>query len=357
MDNVKRLVAILMLGCMSVMNAHADLGDVLLELDIVGKSVAVDGDIALFGSPFRRTVYAYDIQTGEHISDLKVDERVPGFGGTIRLDGTTAIVSGHGVEAAYLFDVTNGGLLHKLVPEDPHDDQDFGVSLAIDDGVALVGASNDNEWQDRGGAAYVFDVSTGEQLRKITPDVPFPRAGLIPWFGGSLALENGIAVIGESNSEIVDGRFAIGGAYVFDIDTGQQLRKLKGPAGPTTHDLFGSSIDINSGRVLVGVSGTNEACPGLNVTCWSGSAFVFDISSGDVLQKLKLSDGRQSDQFGAASVLEGDVAIVAGRNAAENAYFFDVATGNPLLEIPDGEVFAAADGKAVVVGRGADFRN
>jgi outer membrane protein assembly factor BamB len=331
-------------------SVYADFGDILLELDFRGPSVAVSDNFVLVGSPLRRTVFTYDVRTGEPLADLKLDDDPARIGRSMKIDGSIALVGANGYGAAYLFDVMNGQLLHKLEPEDPHPDQLFGSSMAIDNGIALVGAPRDNEMQDLGGAVYVFDVETGQQLRKLIPDVSFPRTGLIPLFGGSIAIEDGIAVIGESNSEVVDG-YAIGGAYVFDIETGQQLRKLKNPVTPSTHDLFGSSIDIDSGRAIIGVSGSYEACPQSPSSCRSGSSLVFDLESGDVIRSLTLEDAQQSDHFGATSILEGNVAIVAGFNNAENGYFFDITSGEELMRIPSGHVFAAEDGRAVIVGR------
>jgi WD40 repeat protein len=350
MTHAKQIVTIVVLHLTSLAPVRAEFGDILLEIDRVGTSVAVSDHYVLLGSPTRRTVYAYDLPTGASLADIKLDADVPGFGGTLAIDGSIALVGGNDVNAAYLFDVGSGELLHTLVPDDPRPDQAFGSALAIDGGIALVGAPRDSELQNLGGSVYVFDIQTGKQLRKITPDVQYPRRGLIPLFGGALALENGIAVIGESNSEVIDGS-AIGGAYLFDAESGRQLRKLENPFTPDTHDLFSSSVDLDSGRVIIGVSGTDEACPGLGQSCWSGAAFIFDLESGDFIRKLILADGQRFDQFGAAAALDGDVAIVAGRNAAENAYFFDVSSGNELLRIPAGDAFAVANGRAAVVGR------
>jgi hypothetical protein len=99
-------------------------------------------------------------------------------------------------------------------------------------------------------------------LWKLYPDVQYPRLGLIPLFGGALDLQGSLAVISESNSEVVRDSFAIGGAYVFDMQTGEQLLKLSSPVPFDTHDGFGASIEIDGSKVIIGASGINDACPG-----------------------------------------------------------------------------------------------
>lgn len=139
--------------------------------------------------------------------------------------------------------------------------------------------------QDRGGAIYVFDVTTGEQLRKLIPEVEYPRRGL--------------------------------------------------------------TIEIDGSQVIIGATGNHDACP--EIGCWSGGAFVFDLETGEAFQTMTLEDGQHSDYLGADSSLDGSVAILGGMNSATNAHFFDTTTGNELLRIPGGYAFAGADGKAVVV--------
>ncbi|MEN0111641.1 MAG: FG-GAP repeat protein, partial [Planctomycetota bacterium] len=57
---------------------------------------------------------------------------------------------------AYLFDVATGQQLAKLTADDAALFDEFGFSVALDGGVALVGAPGDNSDT---GAAYLFDIS------------------------------------------------------------------------------------------------------------------------------------------------------------------------------------------------------
>ena len=345
------LLGLLSLVMCSAKNLRAEFGDVLLEIDSRGPSVAISENYVLVGSPFRRVVSVYDLDSGSFVRDLKLDDDPARIGERVVIDGTVALVGARNYGDAYLFDVESGKLLHKLVPDDPRAGQNFGQTLAIDNGIALVGAPRDDELQDLGGAVYVFDVETGIQMDKLVPDVESPRAGLIPLFGSAIAFEDGIAVISEANSEVTADQFAVGGSYVFDIAAGRQLQKLTNPELPSSPDFFGGSVDIDSGRMIVGIGGADDACPGSVPSCLSGAAIILDMESGEVTQRLTIEDGQSFDHFGAFSVLDGDVAIVGGFNGAEHAYFFDVSTGNELMRLPSPGVFAASDGKAVVVGR------
>jgi outer membrane protein assembly factor BamB len=65
---------------------------------------------------------------------------------------------------ALVFDIVSGQLLHTLKGADTVLNDLFGDSVAIDGTQAIVGARG---WSNARGAAYVFDLTTGQQLRKI----------------------------------------------------------------------------------------------------------------------------------------------------------------------------------------------
>jgi len=52
--------------------------------------------------------------------------------------------------------------IHKLLPGDGEEFDDFGKSVAISGETAIVGAFRDDDNGRDSGSAYLFDVATGE---------------------------------------------------------------------------------------------------------------------------------------------------------------------------------------------------
>jgi outer membrane protein assembly factor BamB len=133
------------------------------------------------------------------------------FGYTVSISGNLAVIGapystvrGHlDAGAAYVFDATTGAQLAKLTANDAADVDEFGY-VSISGGLVLVGSILD----DLNGSAYLFDASTGTQLRKFTAFDAVP--GSNAHFGYSVAISNGISVVGAwgQNSRA-------GAAYVF----------------------------------------------------------------------------------------------------------------------------------------------
>ena len=57
----------------------------------------------------------------------------------------------------------------ELLPSDGFAGQEFGYSVAINAGVIAVGARFDDDNGADSGSAYLFDGSTGSQLRELLP--------------------------------------------------------------------------------------------------------------------------------------------------------------------------------------------
>lgn len=171
------------------------------------------------------------------------------FGESVDLDGGVVAVGAHGAGflagSAYLFDVSTGAQLHKVLPNDTHANMFFGQSVALDGGVLLVGAWADSIFFDHSGSAYLFDVATGAQLTKLVPSDGHDR----DHFGFSVALDAGVAAIGADEDD--DSAFDAGSAYLYDVASGTLMTKVLASDG-AVGDAFGSAIAIEGGVVVVG---------------------------------------------------------------------------------------------------------
>ncbi len=283
--------------------------------DSFGDSVAVSGNVIVVGADYDRTpglysgsAYVLDAVTGDQQFKLVPDDTAASqfFGGSVGVSGNTAIVGAHldneqahYAGAAYLFDVSTGMQLTKFAPDDPAADHYFGKSVAISGNIAIVGAYGDMDEGDSAGAAYLFDVTTGDQLFKLTA----ADAADGDNFGWSVAISGDRAIVGAYRDS--DQGVDTGSAYLFDVTTGQQLFKLTADDA-AADSRFGNSVSISGNWALVGAPYDDSAGPDSD----SGSAYLFDVTTGQQTTKLVASDVGSADRFGYSVSISGSRVIV-----------------------------------------------
>jgi outer membrane protein assembly factor BamB len=304
--------------------------------DEFGRTLALDGQVAIIGAPSRDELgtdsgaaYVFDVATGQQLLKLLPEDGEPGdaFGVSVAIQGNLAVVgslydddAGQSSGSAYVFDAMTGKQLYKLRAADAARFAEFGVSVALDDGIILVGAHKDGP-----GSAYLFDATTGDQLGKLQADDAQPD----DLFGVSAALDDGKALIGAYYDD--DHAIASGAAYIFDVATQQQLHKLT-PHDGAQGDRFGLHLDIGGNRAVIGSRYDDDAIKS------SGSAYIFDVTSGETLFKLVPHDTTPNDQFGSAVSISGDRVVIGAVDDDHNgiyagsAYWFDVNTGDELYK-------------------------
>jgi FG-GAP repeat len=297
--------------------------------------------------------------------------------------------------AAYTFH-SSGTQIHRLVPNDGATADNFGVSVAIDNGLIVVGAPEDDDNGIDSGSAYIFDATSGSQLTKLLPN----NGAANDAFGHQVAISNGIIAVSAlrhqnngietgsvylfsalsglqiaelssnegvpneqfgyslaiDNGLIAVGALATATAYTYDASTFAQIRKIT-PSTPGNG--FGWSIDIDGNKVVVGA--LLDPINGVQ----SGSGYLFNAFTGDELAKLIPSDGAVFEQFGSAMAIDNDLVIVGARNDNDNgsssgsAYFFDIfcpadLNGDGVLNFFDISLFLTAFNNQSPI---ADFNN
>ena len=88
--------------------------------------------------------------------------------------------------------MTTGNQLFKLTATDAAANDRFGNSIAISGNTVIVGAYQDDDGGSQSGSAYVFDVTTGNQLFKLTAT----DATVSDLFGFSVAISGNTAIVG-----------------------------------------------------------------------------------------------------------------------------------------------------------------
>lgn len=173
----------------------------------------------------------------------------------------------------------------------------FGNSISIDNGVVAVGAPQDDDNGASSGSAYLFDASTAAQIAKLYPE----DGAAYDEFGSSVAIDDGVVAVGANGD---DGNgIDSGSAYLFDASTGTQIFRLL-PSNGAANDRFGSSIAIDNGVVAVGTGAL--------------SAYLFDASTGAQGEKLLLSDGTVDDEFGCSIAIDNGVVAVGAWQDDDN---------------------------------------
>ncbi len=279
--------------------------------DLFGRAAVAVGDNVLISA--QSSIYAAAPQPGiaylfNTSGDLLQTFHNPfpgagdGFGCSIAAVGGNVVISapnddtrGGNAGAAYLFN-TAGGLIETFYSPATGGGQYFGNSVAAVGDNILVGAGG------TGKAAYLFDTS-GNLLQTFPNPV-----GAGNYFGQY------VAAVG--NDVLISAFGGAGAAYLFDTDTGSLLDTFLDPT-PGPNDLFGRSVAGVAGNVLVG--GYSADAGGTR----TGTAFLFDSSSGDLLQTF---------ETGADDIVDINVASLANNvliGGGSSGYLFE---GEPIPE-------------------------
>ena len=317
------------------------------SFDRFGISVAISGTTAIVGAHWEDndngfkagSAYLFDITTGKQLAKLRASDGVPNgrFGISVAIDGDTAIVgsltynySEDTTGSAYLFDISDPvrpKQLAKLSAVDGEDFDHFGSEVAISGTIVVVGARKDDDNGEVSGSAYLFDTTTGKQLFKLLPK----DGTAFQWFGYSVAISGTTAIIGVASDD--DNGPNSGSAYLFDTATGQQLFKLIAADG-AENDYFGRCVSIAGSTAIISASHDDDNGPD------SGSAYLFDTITGGQITKLLPNDGDHGDQFGFNSIaISGTIAIVGAHqnddngNQSGSAYLFDISTGQQIAKL------------------------
>jgi hypothetical protein len=168
-------------------------------------------------------------------------------------------------------------------------------------------------------------------------------------FGYSVAISGNRAIAGAFQS-IND--FAVtGSAYIFQASSGNQLAKLVA-MDAQSGDEFGKAVDIDGIRAIVGAPGDDDG------GFLAGSAYVFDAESGGELYKIVPADSTNFNTFGKSVAIAGGYALVG---ALDSVYVYNAASGTLLYKLSGdgsnqgyGETVALSGSHAIIGARGDD---
>ena len=206
-----------------------------------------------------------------------------------------------------------GDLLHTLVSPAPATGGNFGKSLAAAGPHALVGDFSHSP----GGAAHLFDATTGDLVRTFSNPAPGQTG-----FGWSVTSFRG---------NVVGGSLHVA-AHLLDSAGGGLLQTFPAPANAGSQNRFADSVAAVGGNILVGAPWDNTA----GETFQSGAAYLFDAATGGLLHTFRSPvpfDEFGLRDFGVSVAALGDNVLVGSpgddtaRNDAGAVHLFDARSG------------------------------
>ncbi len=140
----------------------------------------------------------------------------------------------------------------------------------------------------------------GMKILKLTSRTPAPLAKRE--FGAAVAVSDTYAIVGEPAFDAGDPK--PGAVHIYSAVTGAFLRTLR-PADSSDNDGFGHSVAIQGQHLLVGAN--RRMSSGL------GAAYLFDLTTGKQLRKIDAFE--QADFFGSTVAISGDLLYVTAPEA------------------------------------------
>lgn len=212
--------------------------------------------------------------------------------------------------AAYIYSV-NGQTWseHKLVPPDiqvgGYADSDLaGDAVAINGDYAFVGSPLDDDIGIGSGSVNVFKKTGGSwswHSKLLAPDgVGHPIYSQGDWFGDSLASSGDWLAVGtirpDGNPNAQDGHGAV---YLYQFDGNNWVYRQKLYNG-IYRESFGSSVDIDGNRLVVGAIGAGGSS--------QGRVYVYEYNGSSWIQTALLADpnGQANDYLGSSVALSGN---------------------------------------------------
>lgn len=320
-------------------------------LTSVGKKVALSGNTLLSGSPGFVKV---DFRTGAtwaEQAELTAQEGLAGdrFGSSVAIDGDTAIVGvpfkdvGLNPDQGSVFVFKRIGTAWQqeaqLSSSDGAASDRFGNSVAIVGNTIAIGAPQDNTFT---GSAYIFtrSGSAWTQRAKITA----ADMGVLDLFGTSVALGGNTLVVGAPLDDTATLSNS-GSVYVF---TGSgaiwtQQAKLRATE-EANQDQFGHDVAIDGETVAVGA---RFVANGPNTL--QGAAYVFTRTGASWTQQARMlaSDGQTDDNFGESIAVSGNTLAVGapnndlGSNLNQGAAYIFSRSGTAWTQ---SQILTASDG-------------
>ncbi|MCR9074409.1 MAG: FG-GAP repeat protein [bacterium] len=220
-----------------------------------------------------------------------------GYGGTIAINGNCVLIGAPresllapDAGAVYVFDLNSGEMIRKITHPDPSVNDQFGRAIDVDGDLAIIGMTRE---------AALVNINTGQMLHEFTETTP----GVSGEYGASVGIENNRIVIGDRFWDFnVGSHEGMGSAFVYNAET-YELNGQLHPVGATDGYHIATSIDILGDYALFGTPGlllVNGPIP------TQGGAFLYNLRTRRFLSAYRDIEPDTRQYAGADVVLTED---------------------------------------------------
>jgi hypothetical protein len=300
--------------------------------DVLGHSVALDGDTILLGA-LRDDDFGVDSGTVgvfERKKDrwvetaiLTADDAAAGqwFGYSVALDGDTAVVgayknsqNGRWAGAVYVFerDRKSWRQTARLTPRDASVGDWFGFDVALQGDTVVVGAIQSGGPDRPAGAVYVFQRTESEWRERVKFSNPDGEPN--DQFGYRVAIDGDTIAVGAVEARKDPGQPRAGCVFVYrDTSAGGDWSRTAetriAPADRLAGDRFGSGLALHGDLLVVGADNDAERGSG------AGAAYVFRRSDSQWIEEAKLTarEGEADNRFGSSVAVDAERIFVGAQ--------------------------------------------
>lgn len=212
--------------------------------------------------------------------------------------------------SAYVFEMNGAGdwiETAKLIPSDHGFLDKFGLGVATDGRTVLVGAYHAPDGAISPGAVYVFErdgAGAWGEIQKLTP----PNGQNSDFFGVSLAMEDDLAIVGAENYEL-DGT-NVGALFMYHRQPDSLWRQigLLRASDPEREAEFGRNVALSGNLAVVGAPYKDGVDAAGHPVADSGAAYVFAVGPDrDENGVMDVCDCRSAVSAGAGFVGNPDL--------------------------------------------------
>lgn len=271
--------------------------------DHFGGAVAIDGDIAVIGAPYKN----------ESVSVSEAGE-------------------------VYVFERINGNWIEvqTLIPTTRVTEGLFGYSVAISGNYIVVGSYFDglDKWDSnyvhQAGAAMIYERDAGGTWNLMQKICASDR-DYADEFGWSVSISGNSLVVGAraDADSILGGSsvFRAGSAYLFQKDAGGtwvETQKIVAPDREVS-DNFGYAVSISGNKLAVSAPYDDKDAQGANLMLNAGSLYLYQEDGNGtwtMMQKILATDRASGSVLGESISLSNGY-LIAGSVGQDAAYIFE----------------------------------
>ena len=228
--------------------------------------------------------------------------------------------------AAHVFERVAGVWTHrqKLVPVDSAEFDYFGTAVALRGDWILVGCPRDDDFGSSSGSVYVYRIAGGVVTFEEEWHAAQPASKAL--FGSALAVDGDLVLVGAEGHDL--GALNAGAANLFRLGPGGWSEEAElHPSDPTAQLSFGQELDISGERALLGCFRDG------GVGSTAGAAYLFERIAGSWEQTSKLLplDAQHSLHFGYGVAASADRLLVGADQSNAAGTFSGIVYGFELL--------------------------